>query len=210
MAGVKVFGSEDARGETWRPLLVDSSGHPLIREIATGDVLYCGTATGGDATSLEDASKDFGFLEEWRYCILEVAIGGVEYRVPIISHTSNTLYFDALPAAVVIGCPYDIRKKVSEGVRPAIYNVAITDGNTEYSQALPSLTKKFLMHCRDGTAFRIAFETGKVATPTEPYFSVPTNQAYYEDFLEAASLTLYFACAGGAGINKSMEIIAWT
>ena len=90
---------------------------------------------------------------------------------------------------------------------PVIYNIAITDGNTEYSQALPSNTKKFMIHTRDGTAFRVAFVTGKVATPTEPYFSVPASQTYYEDYIEVAALTLYFA-AGVAG--KTAEIIAWS
>jgi hypothetical protein len=98
----------------------------------------------------------------------------------------------------------NIPKKSSS---PAIYNVTMTNADTEYSQALPSNCKKFLIHTRDGTAFRLAFTSGKVAGPTEPYFTVPTGQAYYEDFIEPSSLTLYFAC-GTAG--KTVEIIAWS
>ncbi|MBS7622809.1 hypothetical protein KEJ39_03935 [Candidatus Bathyarchaeota archaeon] len=88
-----------------------------------------------------------------------------------------------------------------------IYNVTMTNADTEYSQALPSNCKKFLIHTRDGTSFRLAFVTGKVATPTEPYFTIPASQSYYEDFIEPSSLTLYFAC-GTAG--KTVEIIAWS
>jgi hypothetical protein len=209
MPGVKVWGKDPISGQ-WVPLLVGPWGETLVHVIANEQPLFNGTATDGGVDYLEDLSQYFGQLLELKYCILEVYIGGVWYRTPIIEHTYDTLYFDALPVPVAVGCDYLVRKKVSEGIRPFIYNVDITDGSTEYSQALPSITKKFMIHTRDGTAFRVAFETGKVATPTEPYFSVPANQAYYEDFIEAASLTLYFACAGGAGINKKVEIIAWT
>ena len=89
---------------------------------------------------------------------------------------------------------------------PVIYNVTMTSADTEYNQALPANVKKFLIHTRDGTAFRVAFITGKVATPTAPYFTVLTNDAYYEDDIKA-SVTLYFGCASAA---KIAEIIAWS
>jgi len=83
----------------------------------------------------------------------------------------------------------------------------MTNLDTEYNQALPSNCKKYLLHCRDGTSFRLAFVTGKVATPTEPYFTVPANGQYWEDHLETPSgRTLYFACASA---GKVIEIIAW-
>ena len=89
---------------------------------------------------------------------------------------------------------------------PVIYNVTMTLADTEYSQALPANTKKFLIHTRDGTTFRIAFVTGKVATPTEPYFTIAANDAYYEDGIKATP-TLYFGCASA---GKIVEIIAWS
>jgi len=89
--------------------------------------------------------------------------------------------------------------------KPTIYNVTMTLADTEYSQALPAKTKKFTIHTRDGTAFRLAYETGKVATPTEPYFSIPASAIKSEDNLTTA-VTLYFACAAAA---KVIEIEAW-
>ena len=89
---------------------------------------------------------------------------------------------------------------------PAIYNVTMTLADTEYSQALPAQTKKFTIHTRDGTAFRLAYVTGKVAAPTEPYFTIPTNGIKSEDYL-TTSVTLYFACAAA---GKIVEIEAWT
>ena len=89
---------------------------------------------------------------------------------------------------------------------PTIYNVTMTNADTEYSQALPAQTKKFTIHTRDGTAFRLAYVTGKVAAPTEPYFTIPTNGIKSEDYL-TTSVTLYFACAAA---GKIVEIEAWT
>jgi hypothetical protein len=88
---------------------------------------------------------------------------------------------------------------------PTLYNVTMTNPDTEYSQALPAKTKKFTIHTRDGTAFRLAYVTGKVATPTEPYFTIPTNAIKSEDSLTTAT-TIYFACAAAA---KVIEIEAW-
>lgn len=89
----------------------------------------------------------------------------------------------------------------------AIYNVTMTSANTEYSQALPASCKKFLIHTRAGEAFRLAFVTGKVATPTEPYFSITPSDAYSEDLVLPTSLTLYFASASAGAVA---EIIAWS
>ncbi len=101
----------------------------------------------------------------------------------------------------------ELAKKVNRATTPPIYNVTMTNADTEYPQALPANTKKFLIHTRDGTAFRLAFVTGKVAGPTAPYFTIPTDVPYWEDFIEPSSLTLYFAC-GSAG--KVVEIICWS
>jgi len=89
---------------------------------------------------------------------------------------------------------------------PAIYNVTTAVINTEYSQALPANTKKFLIHTRGGAACRLAFETGKVAAPVEPYYSIPANGEYKEDHINPAALTLYFASAAA----EVVEIIAWS
>lgn len=90
---------------------------------------------------------------------------------------------------------------------PTIYNVTMTNANTEYSQALSANTKKFLIATRDRTAFRLAFVTGKVATPTEPYLTVAANEIYFEDLLNFTSKTIFFASASA---GKSIEIMEWT
>jgi len=101
----------------------------------------------------------------------------------------------------------ELATKVTRATTPVIYNVTMTLADTEYTQALPANTKKFSIRTRDGTAFRLAFETGKVAEPTEPYIDVLANLPYTEEQIEPATLTLYFGC-GGAG--KIAEIVAWS
>jgi len=120
-----------------------------------------------------------------------------------IVDSSGHLQVDVLTAPVIT-VTADF---VKAGTTPVIYNVTMTNANTEYSQALPSNTKKFSIASQDGTAFRIAFVTGKVATPTAPYKTVQANTEYYEDMINPSSLTLFFAC-GSAG--KVVEIIAWS
>jgi hypothetical protein len=97
--------------------------------------------------------------------------------------------------------------KLVGAATPVIYNVTMTNADTEYSQALPASCKKFLIHTRAGEAFRLAFVTGKVATPTAPYFSITPSDAYGEDLVLGAAVTLFFASASAGAVA---EIIAWS
>ena len=90
---------------------------------------------------------------------------------------------------------------------PIKYVLALTLADTEYSQALLANTKKFRIHLRDFTAFRLAYETGKVATPIDPYETIPAGSEKYEDNLNIANLTLYFASAA-AGKTAEIEVLA--
>ena len=95
---------------------------------------------------------------------------------------------------------------------PVIYNVTMTLADTEYSQVLPYQCRKYTIHTRDESAFRLAFVTGIVATPTAPWFTVLANTRMWEDgvineYPAASLLTLYFASASA---DKIIEIIAWT
>ena len=84
--------------------------------------------------------------------------------------------------------------------------------DTEYSQQLSQYTKKFLIHTRDESEFRLAFTTGIVAVPGTPYFPVPSGARYYEDnvFLRVQGTdwdgTLYFASDSAL---KVIEVLEW-
>ena len=95
---------------------------------------------------------------------------------------------------------------------PTTVNVTMTNADTEYSAELPENCKGFIIHTRDETVFRLAYETGRVAAPVVPYFTVPATKAYGEADISiythgGARLTLYFASASA---GKVIEIIYWT
>lgn len=92
---------------------------------------------------------------------------------------------------------------------PTIYNVTMTNADTEYSQALPAGCKAFSLSVQapDKTKyFRYAYVTGKVATPTAPYKTYTCDVEAYQENLNLDAQTLYFAC-NEAG--KVMQIEAW-
>ena len=91
---------------------------------------------------------------------------------------------------------------------PTVYNLTLTTANTEYSQAMVPNCRRFEFQARTAVAIRFAFETGKVATPTEPYMTLKAGDAYDSGIInqELEPSTLYFASAG-TGIVA--EIISW-
>ena len=102
----------------------------------------------------------------------------------------------------------DTENDAEVATTPALFNVTMTNLDTEYSQALPAGTKKFEIRCQDpGFATRFAYVTGKVATPTAPYKILLAGEVKSIDGINLAAQTLYFAC-GTAG--KVFEIEAWT
>jgi len=86
------------------------------------------------------------------------------------------------------------------------YNTTMTTANAEYSQKFPTGTKRFEIRVRDGTAARYAFTTGKVAGSTSPYFTLGTGEVKWEDNLNLADVTIYFACSSS---GKIIELLVW-
>jgi len=66
----------------------------------------------------------------------------------------------------------------SEALIPEVFNLTLTDADTEYSQVLSKGTKYFSLQCRTAFDMRVAFRTGFVATPTAPYATIKTGQVY--------------------------------
>jgi len=95
-----------------------------------------------------------------------------------------------------------------DGQNPTIYNVTLTSADTEYSQAISPNAKKFTLQCRSNADIRLAYVSGKVATPTAPYYTVKAGHIYWEDNLDTSmtTTTLYLA-SSDAGVV--VEIIVW-
>lgn len=88
-----------------------------------------------------------------------------------------------------------------------LYNVTLTNVNTEYSQALPTTCRRLSFQCRASKDVRFAFVTGKVATPTAPYYTLKANTTYDSGPIHLASGTIYFA---GTQAGNVMEVEAWS
>ena len=85
------------------------------------------------------------------------------------------------------------------------YNKTLTLANTEYSQALPSSTRELRFRCRTLFDVRFAFVTGKVATPSTPYFTLPAGSDYYSDNKDLTGKTLYLA-SSEAGVVVEISV----
>ena len=90
---------------------------------------------------------------------------------------------------------------------PTIYNLTLTDADTEYSQVIP-LSSRITFQCRTAFDVRFAFETGKVATPTAPYGTVKSGSSFDETFEESNEFngTLFLASSQAAVV---VEIVVW-
>ena len=86
---------------------------------------------------------------------------------------------------------------------PVIYNVTMTNADTEYGQALPPHIRKLLIKCRTAFDIKLAFKDGESGTN---YITVPAGLTYWEDQIDNATETLYFQCADA---GKVAEIVAW-
>ena len=90
---------------------------------------------------------------------------------------------------------------------PTIINTTLTSADTEYSAVLPSSLREFRFRCRTKFDVRYSFTTGKVATPTAPYLTLPAGSDYYSDNDDLTGKTLYFASSEAAVV---LELEMWT
>lgn len=98
--------------------------------------------------------------------------------------------------------------------RPTIYNVTLTNGTTEYSQALPANVRAFALQARGAADVLWAHEAGKVAgasgtaTAVAPYMTLKSGGAFWADNIEPeGALTVYLASASS---DVVVEIAAWS
>ena len=105
-----------------------------------------------------------------------------------------------------------VEKETPEGKQgdaQRLYVVTVPMGaqDTEKHRILHNV-KGLRLQCRDGTAFRFAFEQGNVGTanPTEPYHTVLANGHVLIKNLDVEELHLYLACGTA---DKVAEVIVW-
>ena len=85
-----------------------------------------------------------------------------------------------------------------------IYNVPLTNADTEYSQALSPYARAFMIQCRTFADLKIAFNVGESGTV---YISIPGSSSYSFDQPVAGVKTVYIQ-SPSAGVV--VEILEWS
>lgn len=94
--------------------------------------------------------------------------------------------------------------EVEQANAVTIHNISIALANTEFSQALPTDTKKFCVRIRDGAAqLNLAFTGGQSGTT---YVKIRRGQSFTSADIDFASLTLFMQ---SPTVGAIVEIIAW-
>lgn len=89
-------------------------------------------------------------------------------------------------------------------MQPTIYNKTMTLANTEYSQQLPTGTRKVLIKERaGGSTVQYCFTSGASNTT---FMTLPPSTSKYLEAAEIGGKTLYFQCADA---GKVLEIECW-
>ncbi len=114
------------------------------------------------------------------------------------------VFVDSLPLPT--GAATSVKQQ-PPSTAPTVYNVTLTDADTEYSQALPSNTKEIRFRCRTLFDVRFAWLEDKVATPTTPYLTLPAGSDYFSDDSNITGKTLFLA-SSEAGVILEIEV--WT
>jgi len=80
---------------------------------------------------------------------------------------------------------------------------------TEYNYPIPDGTTKLKFQNRAGNIIRYAFVTGKVATPTDPYFTLKADGVWYENDLNFYGKTLYLAGTNAGDVVEIESFQKW-
>ncbi len=85
-----------------------------------------------------------------------------------------------------------------------ILNLANND--TEYYVILPSGWRRFSFQCRQSVDIRFAFETGKVASLTNPYLTLKSDTSYKNAKQLYKAMNIYFACTANRTDTPNVEV----
>jgi hypothetical protein len=215
--GEKVKRINTVRPDLYQTFTIDLSTAHAIGDLAVyegiGDTLAVETLDGTASIVFNSRDKETLSLNRnrrfaipfSRFWIINTAQPGKTLRLNIGRDGS----FEAVPLTSTKLADInanDINPQES-ATTPVIYPIDMPAADTEYAQLLPANTKAFMLRMRSGLAARIAYETGKVATPTDPYYTLPANAVYSETCLKLNLTTLYIACSTA---GQTAELLVWS
>lgn len=88
--------------------------------------------------------------------------------------------------------------------KPNTYNLAMASASNEYSQALPTNTKKIVIRSRGTNDLRLAWVSGETATS---YITIPAGSSFQLDGVWLRGATVYLRSSGA---SDTAEILAFS
>jgi len=143
---------------------------------------------------------------------IKVSLGGISVKKPLpVELVFESEIYKALGGGGGGPSRVWIKNKNNQTINPVevaktptIYNVAMTAANTEYSQALPTGTKKVDIKLRGTTALlKIAFAVGKSGTT---YITIPFGSSLHLEGMDLTGVTVY---AQSPTASQTLEILCW-
>ena len=185
-----------------------SSSNPL--PVTAETALDHGTATGGTIGTLQDTTKGWQ-VNIWEDALVEIldVSTGIAYTRELDSNTADTLNFatNPLPAAVVAGDTYTIRRVVSPLnplARAEVHNAAIVGGVDILGAALAPLNTP----CR--FAVEVAFDAAGVFSVRVTRGGIPVGEEFNHGVVLTANSLFRFSHLVHAGdtINYQYSVNA--
>lgn len=96
------------------------------------------------------------------------------------------------------------RARVVQATNPTIYNLAMPNANTEYSQALNQSVKKLMIRMRTKAKAQLAFISGDTSVL---YFTLEPGAVYFEENFDLSGVTIYLQSNVSSQVA---EILEWT
>lgn len=129
-------------------------------------------------------------------------------RIRTLLSGALSVTFPAAQAVTVANATLATAEMKPPTATPSNYAVTCTNANQEYSQALPAGTRKVRINARTAVDIRIAWVTGKVATPTDPYMTIKSGTVFtLDDVYWSGAKTVYLA-SGTAGTVVEIQTCA--
>lgn len=90
---------------------------------------------------------------------------------------------------------------------PSLNSVTCTSADTEYPGSILRGAKQVAVRTNHETAvIRLAFESGNVATPSEPYINIPSGSEYFVTDISTTSVQTWYFASDTAGAVVTIEV----
>jgi len=110
-----------------------------------------------------------------------------------------------IPLLLLCGCT-PVYAGYAEVINPTSCNITVTENSTQYSLAIPDGVKMLSFNSRDGSPFRYAFASDKVAESVNPFMTCSANVTVKFEGILTENVTLYVASPSN---NNAIEVLYW-